>query len=91
MREIWDGTGDADGKAYWTLNNGEMKGRPYVRQRAVRALATWGDLFPLSDRKATLAATVDNDAWMASRNGQTVGSVLFDVTGELTTYGTVRQ
>lgn len=77
---IWEGKGEADGHAYWTLNNGKIVGRPYVRRRAVNALARLRRLYSLDDRRATLAATIENDAWMRARNGNTVASVVRDVT-----------
>ena len=52
---------------YFTLNNGEYKGREYVRSRVRRVVSA-----------ATIAATIDNDEWMASRYGFTVAALVRD-------------
>ncbi len=38
MVQIGDGKGDAEGRAYFTKDNGEIVGRPYVRRRAIAAM-----------------------------------------------------
>lgn len=73
-RAIWSGEGRLeDGAAYFTLNNGELKGRRYVRQRAVQALALWKRQG--FDTNAVLRDTVDNDAWLERHSHELVGSV----------------
>jgi hypothetical protein len=78
-KPLYDGLGDAEGKVFWTKDNGEVVGRPYVRQRAVSALARWRDSYSLAARRAAVAATVGSDQWMTVRAGQTVGSIVRDV------------
>ncbi len=82
-RQFWDGTGDADGKVYFTKNNGEIVGRPYVRSRVSRYLSRRyqgvdGALVALK----ILSVTVDNDAWLASRNQCLVAYVCKDAARE---------
>lgn len=78
-RTIWDGKGDAEGKVYFTKDNGTFVGRPYVRRRVSSALSRWRHLDSLNARKAAISATIDNDAWLAQRNGCTVGALIRDV------------
>lgn len=88
MRPIWNGKGQIveDGpnrEAYWTKDSGEIVGRPYVRERASRGLSAWRDMYSLEARRAVLAATVDDDAWLSSRAFETVGSIVRDVVDHL--------
>ncbi len=79
MKQIWDGKGDADGKVVFTKNNGELVGRPYVRRRAVAALARLSRYRSPEDRAAALAATIDNDEWLRFRDLNTVSAICRDV------------
>ncbi len=72
---IWDGKGEADGFVYFTKDNGEIVGRPYLRRRAVAALSRFRRWRSDVDRAATLAATIDNDEWLAFRNLNTVSAI----------------
>ena len=74
-KAIWDGRGDADGTVYFTKNNGELVGRPYLRRRVASHLARWSWRFPLDARRAALAATVGDDDWLRGRTGELVASV----------------
>jgi hypothetical protein len=85
--ELWNGIGDAEGKAWWTKNNGEIVGVRYVRGRAVNALGEWtrvgSSTFTAEVKNRVLAETVDNLEWMRQRHGQTVGSVCREVTDHM--------
>lgn len=75
-REIWNGVGELpDEAAYYTLDNGEIKGRDYVRQRVKKRLSRWARFFTAEQRDKTLAATVENDEWMSARNGSLVSAI----------------
>lgn len=76
-RAIWDGTGEAGDAVTFTTNDGTIRGRPYVRERARLALLrrSW----PLEVRQDALKRTVDNDEWLAWRAGQLVAAVCRDV------------
>jgi len=80
MREIWNGEGTLpDDAAYYTLDNGEIKGRPYVRIRAVRGLSRWRRVTTRAERAEAIRQTVDNDAWMSARNLFLVSAIVRDV------------
>lgn len=83
MMELWSGRGDAEGKAYWTKDSGEIVGLQYVTERAAQRLAQWRSLFSLETRRAVLDATVRNELWVCGRRGMTVGAVARDVESEL--------
>lgn len=85
-REIWNGRGDAEGKVYWTMHNGEIVGRPYIRKRASSYLSRWRSLRSLEVRRAAIRATIERDEWMRFRAGETVGSVLRQVEDYLITH-----
>lgn len=78
-RDFWNGSGEAEDKVYWTKNDGMIVGRPYVRERARRALSKWHPYKQTEHRNKVLAATVDNDQWLGFRAHETVGSVVRDV------------
>lgn len=81
--QIWDGTGDADGKVCFTKNNGEIVGRLYVRSRVVRHLSRrYRGVEGAKVVQRILKATVDNDAWMSSRHLHLVGYVCKDAVRE---------
>ncbi len=79
MMELWSGRGDAEGKAYWTLDDGEIVGLPYVTARASQRLSQWRSLFSLETRRAALDATVRNELWMRARRGMTASAIARDV------------
>lgn len=83
MKPIWNGKGDADGHVWFTKDNGEIVGRPYVRQRLGNALSRWRTFYSLDHRKAVLEATAGNDEWLRQRSGQTVSSLIRDAEGAL--------
>jgi hypothetical protein len=64
-----------DDAVHFTKMDGTLQGRPYVRQRAVSYLHSRGWYMPLKTRRAAIAATVDNDAWLAPQNGSLVSAV----------------
>lgn len=72
---IWDGRGDADGKVYFTKDNGEIVGIGYVRARIQRHLRSFSHLFSAEARVAALSATAGNPEWLSSRKLQTVSSL----------------
>ncbi len=79
MKTIWNGIGEVQpGEAYYTTDDGRIQGHPYVRDRAIRYLARWHRMFPLAVRKATIANTINDDAWMSARNECTVASLCRD-------------
>lgn len=78
MKKIWDGKGLADGQVFFVRANGEIVGRPYVRDRVRRHLARWSRTYSVSVRNQTLTLTVDDDAWLGARNQQTVSSLCRD-------------
>lgn len=83
-RTIWNGSGEIrDDEVYFTDNAGAMVGRPYVRERVRRALTKWARIYSLGVRHNVLAETVDNDAWLAPKNGCTVGSVVRDAVNHM--------
>jgi hypothetical protein len=90
-RVIWDGTGELpDGAAYFTTRDGTLRGRDYVRARVSAYLSEqYGRFFrgfasfSLDARRAAIAATVDNDEWLGSRNGCLVEAVCRDVLDHL--------
>ena len=79
MRAIWDGTGEVSGEAYYTTRDGTIRGRPYVRRRVQAYLSRWRTVFTASEKSRAIQATVDNDAWMAQRNGYLVSAICHDV------------
>lgn len=86
MKPVWDGKGVLeDGAVYFTNHNGELVGRPYLRIRVSRYLCRWRAIYSLAERKDALARTVDNDAWLAFRNGMLVSAICRDVEDELLT------
>ena len=78
-KQLYDGRGDAEGRVFWLKDDGQVVGRPYVRQRTVTALAKWRGKYSLTARRATVAATIESERWMIVRAGQTVGSIVRDV------------
>lgn len=79
-REIWNGVGEISADAaYFTKMDGTLQGRPYVRRRASSYVSARCWYIPRKFRKAALAATVDDDAWLASRNGLLVSAICRDV------------
>jgi hypothetical protein len=75
---IWNGKGDADGFVYFTKDNGEIVGRPYVEKRVAAGLGRWRDLYTVDARRLALHATTGSDAWLRQRNQQTVSSLIRD-------------
>lgn len=87
-RAFWDGTGElAAGAVHFTNNSGELHGRPYARMRARRALSRWARFYTPEQRAETLLATIDNDEWLAGRNGCLVSALCRDVVSHLLTGG----
>lgn len=78
MRSIWNGRGDVGEAAYFTKYNGSIAGRPYVRARAARYLASLHYL-TRKGREEILTRTIDNDEWLAPRHGMLVAAVCRDV------------
>lgn len=66
-RKIWDGKGEVGEMVYFTLNNGTLKGRDYLRARARRYM-----------NAEQVERTIGNDTWLASRNGMLVAAVVRD-------------
>ena len=66
----------ADSDPTFTKDNGEIVSRAYLRRRVISGLSRWRRIYPLEARRAAIAATLDNAAWMRARNGQTVGSIV---------------
>lgn len=82
-RKIWNGKGEIEpGAAYWEISRGwkkgQLVGRDYVRRRVVAHLARYMSEKTAAERAAIVAATVDNDEWLAWRNGMLVGAVCWD-------------
>ena len=73
---IWDGTGEvADDEAYFTTDDGTIRGRPYVQRRVQRALSRWARFYTREQRARAIADTVGNDAWMSTRHGVLVSCI----------------
>lgn len=81
-KTFWDGKGELDDttQVFFTRQDGQLVGRPYLRERAKRYLmATWHYAPDRRERvRYTLANTVDNDAWLRARNCQLVTTVCRD-------------
>lgn len=82
-KAIWSGKGEADGLAWFTKDNGEIVGRPYVERRVSAALSRWRRFHNLDHRRAVMARTVGSDDWLRQRAGQTVSSLIRDAEMEL--------
>lgn len=84
MREVWNGTGDAEGCVYFTKNNGEIVGRPYAIDRARAYLSDrHGRFHSVDARRAAIDATLGNDAWCVTRAGYLVSALCRDVAAAL--------
>jgi hypothetical protein len=78
---LWTGKGDVEGCIYWTKDDGEIVGVPYVRERARRALLLWRSEASIEVRKSVLEETVGSEMWMNAHAFETVGSVVRAVHG----------
>jgi hypothetical protein len=66
-----------------TKDNGEFVDAAYLRRRVSSALSRWRNYHSLEERRAVIARTLDDPAWMRSRRDQTVGSIIRAVEDEL--------
>jgi hypothetical protein len=66
-----------------TKDNGEIVSHKYVVRRVSSALSRWRHIYTLAERRAVFDATVNNPEWMRRKRGQTVGSIVREVEGEI--------
>jgi hypothetical protein len=83
---VWDGTGELrTEQVSFSTRDGTLRGRPYVRARAVAFLAQKWASVPLVARQCAVRETIDNDAWMITRNGMLASAICEDVSSYLFT------
>lgn len=73
-RQIWDGTGSAEGLVYFVNNAGVVCGRRQVRREASRQLNR-SYFLSRDEVSAILAKTVENDTWISAYDGATPAAV----------------
>lgn len=64
---------------FWTLNDGRVVDRKYVRLRANTILSDYRAMYTLEQRRQAVHETIDNDEWMRARNRMLASAVIRDV------------
>jgi len=91
-RSFWNGKGELpDDAVAFTTSDGALRGRPYLRLRAVRKLSYYARLFSAAERHRIIAETIDNDEWLAPYNGALVSAICRDVVNVLYCEGALRE